>query len=110
GDIRAVILKDWVRRLAEQTGRTDIYEIQNIMERVMLREKSLYPNVDFPAAAIYYMMGIPIPLYTPIFAAARIVGWSAHVIEQHDENRLIRPRSDYVGPRDLVFQPLDERE
>ncbi|CUU05529.1 MAG: citrate synthase [Fimbriimonadales bacterium] len=110
GDIRAVILKDWVRQLAEQTGRTDLYEIQNIMERVMLREKNLHPNVDFPAATVYYMMGIPIPLYTPIFAAARIVGWTAHVIEQHDDNRLIRPRSDYAGPRDLVFKPIDERE
>ncbi|MCS7191189.1 MAG: citrate synthase [Fimbriimonadales bacterium] len=109
GDIRAVILKDYVRRVAEQTGRTDLYQIQETMERVMLREKNLYPNVDFPAAAIYYMMGIPIPLYTPIFAAARIVGWSAHVIEQHDNNRLIRPRSDYSGPRDLPFVPLDQR-
>jgi citrate synthase len=79
------------------------------MERVMLREKNLYPNVDFPAAAIYYMMGIPIPLYTPIFAAARIVGWSAHIIEQHDNNRLIRPRSDYNGARDLKFVPIDQR-
>ncbi|MCS7300451.1 MAG: citrate synthase [Fimbriimonadales bacterium] len=109
GDIRAVILKEYVRKVAEQTGRLDLYEIQEIMERVMLREKNLFPNVDFPAAAIYYMMGIPIPLYTPIFAAARIVGWSAHVIEQHDNNRLIRPRSDYNGPRDLPFVPLDQR-
>ena len=109
GDTRAVILKEYVRRVAEQTGRMDIYQIQDIMERVMLREKNLYPNVDFPAAALYYMMGIPIPLYTPIFAAARIVGWSAHVIEQHDNNRLIRPRSDYSGPRDLPFVPLDRR-
>ncbi len=110
GDIRAVILKKYVREMAELAGRMDLYEIQETMERVMLREKNLYPNVDFPAAVVYYLMGIPIPLYTPIFAAARIVGWTAHVIEQHDENRLIRPRSDYVGPRDLVFKPLSERE
>lgn len=109
GDTRAFILKDWVRKLAEHARRTDLYEIQNIMERVMLREKNLYPNVDFPAAAVYYMMGIPIPLYTPIFAAARIVGWTAHVIEQHDDNRLIRPRSDYIGPRERVFKPLEAR-
>jgi citrate synthase len=109
GDIRAVILKDYVRQVAEQTGRTDLYQIQETMERVMLREKNLFPNVDFPAAAIYYMMGIPIPLYTPIFAAARIVGWSAHIIEQHDNNRLIRPRSDYNGARDLKFVPIDQR-
>ncbi len=110
GDTRAVILKQYVRQMAELAGRMDLYEIQETMERVMLREKNLHPNVDFPAAVVYYLMGIPIPLYTPIFAAARIVGWTAHVIEQHDENRLIRPRSDYVGPRDLVFKPLSERE
>ncbi len=109
GDIRAVILKDYVRRVAEHTGRTDLYQIQETMERVMQREKNLFPNVDFPAAAIYYMMDIPIPLYTPIFAAARIVGWSAHIIEQHDNNRLIRPRSDYNGPRDLPFTPIEQR-
>ncbi len=110
GDIRAVILKQYVRQLAELAGRMDLYEIQETMERVMLREKNLHPNVDFPAAVVYYLMGIPIPLYTPIFAAARIVGWTAHVIEQHDDNRLIRPRSDYIGERDLVFKPLPERE
>ncbi|MCS7273541.1 MAG: citrate synthase [Fimbriimonadales bacterium] len=109
GDARAIILKPYVRQLAEHAGRMDIYQIQEIMEQVMLREKNLFPNVDFPAAAVYYLMGIPIPLYTPIFAAARIVGWAAHVMEQHDENRLIRPRSDYKGPRDLTFVPLDQR-
>ncbi len=109
GDIRATILKAYVRQLAEQANRMDLYQIQETMERVMLREKSLHPNVDFPAAVVYYLMGIPIPLYTPIFAAARIVGWAAHVIEQHDDNRLIRPRSDYIGPRDLPFVPLDQR-
>jgi citrate synthase len=109
GDTRAVILKAYVRQLAEQANRMDLYQIQETMERVMLREKNLHPNVDFPAAVVYYLMGIPIPLYTPIFAAARIVGWTAHVMEQHDDNRLIRPRSDYVGPRDLPFVPLDQR-
>jgi citrate synthase len=109
GDIRATILKAYVRQLAEQANRMDLYQIQETMERVMLREKNLHPNVDFPAAVVYYLMGIPIPLYTPIFAAARIVGWTAHVMEQHDDNRLIRPRSDYVGPRDLPFVPLDQR-
>jgi citrate synthase len=109
GDIRATILKAYVRQLAEQANRMDLYQIQETMERVMLREKNLHPNVDFPAAVVYYLMGIPIPLYTPIFAAARIVGWAAHVIEQHDDNRLIRPRSDYAGPRDLPFVPLDQR-
>ncbi len=109
GDVRAFILKQHVRELAEQVDRMDLYEIQETMERVMLREKNLYPNVDFPAAVVYYLMGIPIPLYTPIFAAARITGWTAHVVEQHDNNRLIRPRSDYNGARDRVFKPIRER-
>lgn len=109
GDVRAFILKQRVRELAEQVGRMDLYEIQETMERVMLREKNLHPNVDFPAAVVYYLMGIPIPLYTPIFAAARITGWAAHVVEQHDNNRLIRPRSDYNGPRDRIFKPIQER-
>lgn len=109
GDTRAVILKEYVRQLGEKTGNRHWYEIQQIMEEVVLREKGLYPNVDFPAAPVYYMMGIPIPLYTPIFAVARITGWAAHIIEQHDNNRLIRPRHEYTGPRDLPYVPLEQR-
>lgn len=109
GDIRATILGEYVKRVAEISGDMKWYEIQRIMQTTVLREKGLHPNVDFPAAAVYYMMGIPIPLYTPIFAAARIVGWSAHVIEQHDNNRLLRPRSDYNGPVNLTYVPIDQR-
>lgn len=109
GDIRATILRNYVQKVAERAGDMKWFEIQDIMQKVVLREKNLHPNVDFPAAAIYYMMGIDIPVYTPIFAAARITGWSAHIIEQHDNNRLLRPRSDYNGPRDLAFKPIDQR-
>ena len=67
------------------------------------------PNVDFPTSYIYYLMGLPIEIYTPIFALARIAGWTSHMIEQLDNNRLIRPASEYVGPLGLTFTPIDER-
>jgi len=76
----------------------------------MLEEKGLYPNVDFPAAYLYYLLGIPISLYTPIFVMARVAGWSAHAIEQLDNNRLIRPKVIYEGPaRGVPFVPIEER-
>lgn len=109
GDTRAAILGTYVDQLAELTGKNDLAKMQRIMRETVLNEKGLHPNVDFPAAPIYYMMDIPIPLYTPIFAAARITGWSAHVIEQHDGNRLIRPRSDYNGPAPRPYVPIAQR-
>jgi citrate synthase len=72
----------------------------------MMREKNIFSNLDFPVAPAYYLMDIPIDLYTPIFAASRITGWSGHIIEQHDNNRLIRPSSEYVGPKNK-FQMSD---
>ena len=76
----------------------------------MVREKNIYPNVDLPTAWIYYQMGIPIPLYTPIFAVSRMSGWSANVIEQLADNRLIRPSSIYDGPAIRSYVPIDRRE
>ena len=75
----------------------------------MRREKNLFPNVDFYAAPIYYMMKIPVGLNTPIFAMSRVAGWCAHVMEQMEHNRLFRPNSRYVGPEGLAFEPLDRR-
>jgi len=72
-------------------------------------EKGLYPNVDFYAATVYHYLGIPIDLMTPIFALARMAGWTAHVREQYADNRLIRPESEYIGPRDQKYSPVDER-
>ena len=108
-DPRAVELKEMSRELGERAGQPQWFRISDRIQRVMLEEKGLYANVDFYSASAYYVMGIPIDLYTPIFAASRISGWSAHVLEQLGNNRLIRPRSDYVGPRDKRVVPIDQR-
>jgi citrate synthase len=108
-DPRAVELKEMSRELGERTGQPQWFRISDRIQRIMLEEKGLYANVDFYSASAYYVMGIPIDLYTPIFAASRISGWSAHVLEQLANNRLIRPRSDYVGSRDKQVVPIDQR-
>ena len=84
-------------------------QIADILENVMETEKGIYPNVDFPAAYAYYALGIPIDLYTPIFVIARVSGWSAHVLEQLRNNRLIRPNCIYEGPTSATWVPVDER-
>ncbi len=108
-DPRAVELKEMSRELGERTGQPQWFRMSDRIQKVMLQEKGLYANVDFYSASAYYVMGIPIDLYTPIFAASRISGWSAHVLEQLTNNRLIRPRSDYVVPRDKRVVPIDQR-
>ena len=86
------------------------YEMSLTIEQFILEEKKLYSNVDFYSASTYYLMGIPLDLYTPIFAVSRISGWTAHVPEQYKNNRLIRPRTDYIGPAyPQQFLPLDQR-
>jgi citrate synthase len=79
------------------------------IEDLVVREKSLYPNVDLYSASTYYVMRVPLEIFTPIFAVSRVVGWSAHVLEQYANNRLIRPMSDYVGPMDKKFTAIDQR-
>ncbi|MGP1311056.1 MAG: citrate/2-methylcitrate synthase, partial [Phycisphaerales bacterium] len=74
------------------------FELGEIVQKIMLDEKNIHPNVDFPCGMTYYALGIPVPQYTPIFVAARITGWAAHIMEQHQNNRLIRPLSNYTGP------------
>jgi citrate synthase len=105
GDLRARILKVHVRKAAEATGQTRWEEIADVIERVMEREKKLLPNLDWPAARLYHAMGLDVPLYTPIFVMSRVAGWSAHVIEQLDNNRLIRPRARYTGPQLRAVKP-----
>ncbi|MDE0035357.1 MAG: citrate synthase [Deltaproteobacteria bacterium] len=108
-DSRVEVAKKWGVLLGRQLDDTRLSEICMTVEEVMRREKNLCPNVDFYAAPIYHMMKIPIGLNTPIFAMSRVVGWSAHIIEQTDNNRLYRPNSRYVGATGLEFQPLDRR-
>jgi citrate synthase len=108
-DPRATHLREMSRQLGERTGEKKWYEMSRKMEEVMMREKKLYSNVDFYSASTYYALGIPTDLFTPIFACSRISGWTAHVLEQYANNRLIRPRAEYVGPRDLKYLPIDQR-
>ena len=108
-DPRAKILGEKSEELSEAAGGAPWYEYSVAIEEYMGEEKGIAPNVDFYSASTYYQMGIPIDLYTPIFALSRAGGWIAHVLEQYDDNRLIRPRARYTGPEDETFVPLDER-
>jgi citrate synthase len=109
GDPRAVLLKEYCARLAEEAGDTSLERIADTIERVVRDEKGLPPNLDWPSSRLYHYLGIEVDLYTPLFVASRITGWCAHVMEQAENNRLIRPRSHYIGPSPREFVPLDER-
>ena len=98
------------KELGEKAGNTRWYEMSRRIETLVTGEKKLYPNVDFYSASTYYTLGIDIDLFTPIFAVSRISGWSAHVLEQLANNRLIRPRADYTGPAyPQTWIPLEQR-
>ncbi len=109
-DPRATHLRRLSQALGEKAGQPQWYEMSRRIEALVLKDKKLYPNVDFYSASMYYVMGIPIDLYTPIFAVSRMSGWTAHVLEQYTNNRLIRPRTDYIGPPyPQQFVPLAAR-
>jgi citrate synthase len=108
-DPRAVILREMVEDLSNETDSRKWFEIGSAIMQKMEAEKKLYPNVDFFSASVYYMLGIDIDLYTPIFALSRTSGWTAHLLEQWEDNRLIRPRAEYVGPRDKSVQSISQR-
>ena len=109
GDVRAGILKGYAARAAAATGNSAWEETAEIIERVIATEKHLFPNLDWPAGRLYHALGLEVPLYTPIFVMSRVTGWSAHVMEQLENNRLIRPRARYVGPARRPVTPLAER-
>jgi len=108
-DPRATILKRLSKEIGERHGDTRWYEISEAIERTVAEQKGLHPNVDFYAASVYHVLGIPTDLMTPIFAVARMAGWTAHVREQYADNKIIRPGSEYVGPRDRTWVPIDGR-
>ena len=105
GDHRAPILRSWGLKLAEKLGPSaqKWFDMGDEVQAIMLRDKAIHPNVDFPCGMTYFVMGIPVPQYTPIFVASRITGWCAHVMEQHQNNRIIRPLAAYVGPSQLAW-------
>ena len=109
-DPRAAHLRRMAEALGRQSGNLKWYEILRTVERLVGEEKGLYPNVDLYSGACYYAMGIPVDLCVPIFAVSRVSGWTAHVLEQYADNRLIRPRAEYVGPTRLSYSPLAQRK
>jgi citrate synthase len=108
-DPRAVHLRRACQALGAAQGDLRWYRMSQAIERFVRDEKGLYPNVDFYSASTYSMLGIPMELYTAIFAMSRVAGWTAHVMEQAQDNRLIRPRSEYVGRRDVAYTPVEAR-
>ncbi len=109
GDSRAFYMGKVAKELGVEKGNTKYGEIAEILERIMRDEKGIFPNVDFPAAYAYYLLDIPIDLYTPIFVVARVAGYSVHAIEQLENNRLIRPKAIFNGDANLTYVPLSER-
>jgi citrate synthase len=108
-DPRAAFLRKMSKQLGEAAKNTKWYEMSERLIPIVKQAKNKDPNVDFFSASAYYTMGIPIDLYTPIFAIARIAGWTAHIMEQHSNNRIIRPQDDYRGPFGLKVVPIDQR-
>jgi citrate synthase len=109
-DPRATHLRRMSKDLGERAGNTRWFEMSQRIEKLVTGEKKLYPNVDFYSASTYYTLGIPIDLFTPIFAVSRVSGWTAHCLEQYANNRLIRPRTDYIGPTyPQTFLALEQR-
>lgn len=109
GDPRSDIIKGYSQALGKKKGDERWFKMSVEIEHIMREEKGLYPNLDFYTASAYWLLGLPISLYTPLFVCSRIAGWAAHIIEQHDNNRLIRPRCKYTGSKTRVFVPLSER-
>lgn len=109
GDHRAFILEPYVDELARMRNEEWRAEVYHAIKQTVWEKKKLYPNVDYPCGLVYYFLGFPIDIFTPLFVMARVSGWCAHIIEQHENNRLIRPRSRYVGAPPRAYVPLAER-
>ncbi len=109
GDHRARILEKHVDELGRMKNERTRVDIWHLVKKMVLDAKGLYPNLDYPCGMVYYFMGLPVDIYTPLFVASRVTGWCAHYIEQHEHNRIIRPRSRYTGPANRDYTPLDRR-
>ena len=108
-DPRATWLRKFSQQLGEKRGDTKWFEMSQKLEKLMNEKKGMFPNVDFYSASAYFMMDIPLDQYTPIFAVSRISGWTGHILEQYANNKLIRPRAEYIGARNLKYAPIGER-